>query len=260
MNDTHHWRMITDQNRTYWEAIAADRPGEPIEFFLSGNSALDEAELRLLGDVAGKRVLQLASAIGDEAISFALSGAQVTAVDISSIHVRAGRAKSEAIGVQVELREGDMMALDHDLTAFDVVYICSGGICWVPDIDAWARQVAGRLNPSGTLLVSEHHPLWEVLSVSGDDCLRVSDDYFGTARSGYGDPTKAPQVAQDRICGLPEPHSFVWGLGRVVTAVAQAGLQVTALEEFAAEDMYDGLDSSSAAKIPSAYRLAATRR
>ena len=58
------------------------------------------------------------------------------------------------------------MTLDPAITGFDIIYISWGGVCWAPNINDWARLVAGRLNPGGLLVVSEHHPLWEVLAAT----------------------------------------------------------------------------------------------
>lgn len=89
------------QNREYWEHLAPHRQGEPVQFFLDGGSALTEREIAAVGDVHGRRVLQLACSTGDEALTFAQRGAEVTAVDIAPTHLATGRAKAEALGLDV---------------------------------------------------------------------------------------------------------------------------------------------------------------
>jgi SAM-dependent methyltransferase len=158
---------VVTQNKKYWEFLAPHRSGEPVEFFQDGGSALSEAELAVIGDVQGRRVLQLAGSIGDEGLTFALRGADVTVVDIAPSHLETGRAKAAALGLSVAYIEQDMMRLDPDITGFDIIYISSGGICWAPNISDWAALVADRLNNGGLLVIQEHHPLWEVLTVRG---------------------------------------------------------------------------------------------
>ncbi|HUB41715.1 MAG TPA: class I SAM-dependent methyltransferase [Streptosporangiaceae bacterium] len=131
---------VTRQNAVYWEAIAAHRLGEPVEFFLSGRRALMDEDLAVIGDPAGKRVLQLDSAVGNEAITFAQLGATVTAVDISPTHVANGRAKAAAVGVNVNFTVADMMELPADVDGFDVIYISWGGLCWVPALHLRPRS------------------------------------------------------------------------------------------------------------------------
>ncbi|MBO0812569.1 MAG: AAA family ATPase [Microlunatus sp.] len=250
--------QIVRQNRDYWEALAPHRLGEPVEFFRNGGSALTDAERAALGEVAGRRVLQLACSVGDEALSFAMLGADVTAVDIAPSHLATGRAKAAELGLDVTFAEQDMMILDPAISGFDVVYISWGGLCWVPDLNAWARLVAGRLNPGGILVISEHHPLWEVLTVTGDSRLMISGDYFGSGRIWYADALKAPEIT--RTIGTPDVshRSFVWGIGRVVTAVLDAGLTLTSLQEFGDPTMYPGL-GDAADDLPAIYLLAAVR-
>jgi SAM-dependent methyltransferase len=253
----HPYADVTAQNRNYWEAIAPDRRGEPVAFFESGGSALTPAELAVIGDPAGQRVLQLACSMGDESLTLAQRGAEVTAVDISPTHLGTGRQKASALGLTVDFREQDMMNLDPELTGFDLIYISSGGVCWVPELHAWAADIAARLKPSGQLLINEHHPLWEVLTVTGENELAVSGDYLRPDRPRYTDMLKAPQAAQGRT-GLPDHTSYVWSLGRMVTALLAAGLTIRSLQEAGEPGMYPGL-GESAGRVPATYLLAASR-
>ncbi|TCC59423.1 class I SAM-dependent methyltransferase [Kribbella pittospori] len=250
---------VVVDNQRYWEALAPYRSGESVESLRSGARVLNEHEWAAVGDVRGRRVLQLACSVGDEALTFAQLGAHVTAVDLAPSHLATGRAKAEALGLAVDFQEQDMMNLDPDVTGFDLVFISWGGLCWAPDIDAWARLVAQRLNPGGVLVISEHHPLWEVLTVADQGQLSVSGDYFNSGRDGYVDPLKAPEIT--RSLGVPDlPHrSFVWSIGSVVSAVLAAGLTVRSLQEFAEADMYPGL-GDGAGCIPATYLLTAVRR
>lgn len=249
---------VVNQNRAYWERLASHRMGQPAAFFLEGSSALTEDELAALGDVSGRRVLHLACSTGDESVTFAQRGADVTGVDIAPSHLATARSKSAAVGVPVTFLEQDMMSLDPALTGFDLIYISWGGLCWVPSMTDWTRLVAGRLRPGGMVAISEHHPIWEVLSVVGDGSTAVSSDYFGQGRDGYADPAKAPRITQ-LIGGGDLPHrSFVWSLGAVVTAVVRAGLTVRSLQEFPDSDMYAGL-GRTASYLPATYLLTATR-
>lgn len=138
---------VVRQNRTYWEQLAPHRPGEPIDFFREGGTALTEPELAIIGNVHGRRVLHLACSVGDEALSFAQLGALVTAVDLAPSHLATARAKAEALNLPVEFIEQDMMTLDPAITGFDIIYISWGGLCWVPDITKWTQLVTERLNP-----------------------------------------------------------------------------------------------------------------
>jgi SAM-dependent methyltransferase len=248
---------IIAANRDSWNVIAVRRHGEPPEFYRDGGIALDPIELELAGDVTGKRVLQLACSTGDEVISWTLRGAIACGVDISEVHIGKARAKAAAVGVACELRVGDMFNLPVDLVDLDLIYISGGGICWAPDLQLWARIVADRLKPGGAVLIAEHHPLWETLSVAGENSLAVREDYFQSgAIRPTRDPAKAPIGGRDR--DAPPLQSFLWSLGSVVTALLDAGLRIDALRETPASEMYDGLGDAAAA-LPAVYYVKATR-
>ncbi len=248
--------------RAFWDALAPRRTGEPADFFAAGGTTLSPAELAAAGDVAGQRILQLACSTGDEAISFALLGGQVSAVDAAAAHLDTARAKAAQLDLAMDFRCADMTQLPVELTGIDLIHLSWGVLCWVADLTGFMTQLAGRLAPGGRILIAEHHPLWEVLTVTGDNQLKVSADHFGAGRRGFPDPAKGPQalaVGED-----PEPAwarqvvSQVWGLGAVVSAVLAAGLRIETLDEQPEPEMWPGL-GEPASWLPVTYLLVVSR-
>ncbi|MFF0343267.1 class I SAM-dependent methyltransferase [Kribbella sp. NPDC004875] len=248
---------ITRQNGDYWEAMAAHRRGVTVEYLQSGGEVVSPEELAVIGPVDGRRFLHVAASVGDAALSLALQGARAVAVDIAPSHVETGRAKAAELGIDVEFQVGDMTALRADLTGFDTIYISWGGLCWVPDLRAWVADMATRLTPGGRLVIAEHHPVWEVLSVTGPDQLTLSASYFEQEWIGPRDLAKEPQVVKE--LGLEwRPHkAFVWNLGDVISAFLEAGLVVVALRESQVPQMYAGF--THAGHLPATYVAAAER-
>ena len=250
---------IVHRNAKRWEAMAKHRLGMPLADHRAGVSALDLEELELLGDLRGKRVLHLACAVCDEGITMATRGATVVGVDISETHIRVGKEKANALGVDVALRVGDMMNLDEDLHDFDLVYISTGGICWVPDLDDWLIGVRNALKPGGRLLISEHHPFWEMMGVAGNRKLTVLSDYFGTHDLPViPDTSKAAIGAAETSDNEYTLQSFVWGIGAVVSALIRHDFQIVALMELPYSDMFRGL-GDAADCVPAVYRLMGKR-
>ena len=70
-----------------------------------------ERELRLLGDLRGKRVLDLGCGTGAAAIGFAHQGAIVIALDGSDARLAHARERAEREEVKVEWRKGDLADL-----------------------------------------------------------------------------------------------------------------------------------------------------
>lgn len=244
-------------NAEAWNAIAPMRNGQPPDFYIDGGSALEPVEIELAGAVRGKNVLQLACSTGDEVISWSMLGAIAHGIDISRVHIDKAIAKAAAVGVRCDFRRADMFDLPPDLHDLDLVHISWGGVNWAPDIDAWAQLVADLLKPGGAVLISEMHPLWFALSVTGDNALTVRADYFKKASiPTTWDATKEPVGGREP--DGPVLRSFVWSLGSMVTSLLTAGLRIDALEEHADAENYAGLGAASVA-IPAVYYLKATR-
>lgn len=233
------------------------RPGRPPSFFESGGTTLEDFEVRLAGDVTGKRILQLACSVGDEALSWAALGADVTGIDISEVAIDLARDKSLGAGIAVDFRHADIFDLPADLTGFDLLYCSWGAICWVPDLIVFAGILADRLRPGGSVLLAEHHPVWEVLAVRGSDHLSVHGNYFSrtTPRTDI-DNDKLPTGARDNPAA-PEFSSFVWPTSDVVMSLLDAGLHLDTFFEAPEPDLYPGL--SSAAHLPAIYVIKATK-
>ncbi len=220
---------------------------------------LEPYEIELAGDVAGKRVLQLACSMGDEVLSWANLGAAAIGTDISDVAIVNAQRKAADAGIAAEFRQADMFALPGDLTDLDLVYFSWGAICWVPDLARFAGIVAERLRPGGSVLMSEHHPLWEVLGVRGDNDLTVNGNYFGrTTPDDDNDDDKRPKGARGEP-DAPPLTSFVWPVADVITAFIGADLRIDAFHEHPEPAMYARL-GAAAGHLPATYVIKATRR
>jgi hypothetical protein len=111
-----------------------------------------------------------------------------------------------------------MFDLPIDLIDLDIIYFSWGVICWAPDLNEFARVIAERLRRGGVLLMADHHPVWEVLAVRGDNHLAVAGDYFGRGRrTPDQDDAKRP-VGSRGEAGAPSFSAFVWPTSDVVMA------------------------------------------
>ncbi|MGZ0149846.1 class I SAM-dependent methyltransferase [Kribbella sp. WER1] len=249
---------ITESNRASWNQIHHARPGQTASFFRAGGSTLTAEELAAAGDVRGRRVLHLACSCGDEVLSWAQLGASVTGVDISEIALAMATEKSVAAGIPADFVRADMLALPESLTGFDLIYLSWGAICWVPDLDVFATSVAARLTPGGSVLIAEHHPVWETLAVRGPNQIEITADYFGrTTPLAAVENSKRPTGARDNP-DAPTFQAFIWPPSDVITALLKAGLTLTRFEEAPEPESYAGLGPKASA-LPATYRIVATR-
>lgn len=249
---------VAEANRASWNQIASARHGQPADFFRAGGLALEDFELALAGDVHGQRVLQLACSCGDEVLSWANLGATAIGTDISEVAISMAQQKSIDAGIPADFRRADMYDLPPDLVDLDLIYLSWGAICWAPDLDRLAEILTTRLRPGGSVLLADHHPVWEVLAVRGDNHLAVTGDYFGrTTPRRETDDAKLPAGA--RGTATPPPFkAFVWPTSDVVMALLKAGLRLDAFTESPSPDIYSGL-GPTAAQLPAYYVIKATK-
>ncbi|MBA2782967.1 MAG: SAM-dependent methyltransferase, partial [Rubrobacteraceae bacterium] len=117
-----------------------------------------------------------------------------------------------------------------------------GVICWLPDLGRWAGDIADILNPGGRFVLVDFHPAADIFDKawnhvhdypSGGEPLLLDEGVGDYVAASGGGLTPAGFVDGVRDFENPEGcHLFRWGLGEVVTALAKAGLRITALEEY----------------------------
>ena len=127
-----------------------------------------EADLRLLGPLDGKRVLELGCGGGVTAVAMAKQGARVIGVDESLEQVTQARRLAEREDVKLELHQGDLADLAFvRADAIDVamsIYALGG----VADLDRVFRQVHRVLRPEAPFVVSLPHPAYRAVDSSAD--------------------------------------------------------------------------------------------
>lgn len=261
-------RSEFEANRALWNARVPHHLASrmyDVEGFVAGRNSLTALELELLGDVRGQRVLHLQCHFGQDTLSLARLGAEVTGLDISDVALEearklAARCGLEALWVLSNVVE-HQPALDG---GFDIVFTSYGTIGWLPDLRPWAANIVRYLRPGGRFVFVEFHPaVW----MFDNDFTQVAYSYFNRQtiveeeQGTYADRQAPIQLA-----------SYGWNhdLSEVMTALLEAGLR---LDRFTEQDgsphdcfahtvqgpdgMYriKGLEG----KLPMVYGLVATR-
>lgn len=242
-------RSLREQNRRSWNAVVGaheSHRGDQARLLRAGGTTLFPEELELLGNLAGETLAHLQCNSGGDSLSLAQLGAEVEGVDLSDEAVRAARALSEKTGIPARFERADVNEWLADAARqgrrFDVVYSSYGVVCWLPDLERWATGIAGILRPGGRFVLVDFHPAAEVFDrdwrlvrdyPAGGEPLRLGEgvgDYVGESAGGL-----TPAGFSEGVRGFenPEPcHLFRWGLGELVTALAGAGLRISAFEEY----------------------------
>ncbi len=144
-----------------------------------GAHVADDGELRLCGDLAGKRALELGVADPPNAVTMAVAGAKVIAIDPDGDRLAAVRGAATAAEVHVECRHHQLADLG-DLTSGSVdLVLAVHALGRVDDINRLFRQVHRVLKVGASFVVSLPHPVAAMLDQHGSL----------TARYGATSPT-----------------------------------------------------------------------
>ena len=242
-------RDLREQNRLSWNAVVGaheSHRGDLVRYLRGGGSTLFPEERALLGDLSGRTLAHLHCNSGGDSLSLALLGAAVTGVDISDEAISTARDLSSQTGIPADFVRADVYdwfeKAAREKLSFDVVFSSYGVVCWLPDLDVWARGIAATLEPGGRFVLVEFHPVAEMFDEgwnrayaypSGGKPRLLQEgvgDYVGESGGGL---TPAGFVEGVRDFRNPQRcHLFRWGLGEVVTALARGGLRIVALEEY----------------------------
>jgi len=226
-------------NRLNWDERApahAASPGYHVDRFVQDPAFLSyvvQFDVPRLGDIAGLRGIHLQCHIGTDTISLARLGARMTGLDFSPAALAEARRIAELAGAQVEFVQADVYDAESVLgeSGFDFVYTGVGALCWLPDIRRWAQTVSGLLRPGGRLFIREGHPvLWSLDEERGDQLLVVNYPYFEMPEPDVFEDA-GTYVETDTVFRHTTTHTWNHGLAEIITALLEAGMEITALEE-----------------------------
>jgi len=198
-----------------------------VEGFLKGRSSLNDIELALLGDVAGKSILHLQCHFGQDTLSLGRLGARVTGADLSEAAISKARELNNKLELDGRFICADLYELPNVLEdKFDIVFTSYGTIGWLPDIERWAGVVAHYMKPGGRFVFADFHPVMWMFS---NDFTRVEYSYFnGEPIVETLDGTYADKSAPIKATEIGWNH----GLAEVVNALKTAGLNILDFREY----------------------------
>jgi ubiquinone/menaquinone biosynthesis C-methylase UbiE len=183
-------------NRRWWDGEADEYHAEHGRFlgaadFVWCPERLREADVRLLGDVSDRRILEVGCGGAMCSRWLATQGARPVASDLSAGMLRHARAYNEATGIDVPLVQADAQHLPFADASFEIAFTSFGAVPFVADSPRLMREVARVLRPGGRWVYSTTHPLrWSFPDDPGPDGL--------TATMPYWDRSPYAEYAQDQ--------------------------------------------------------------
>ena len=183
----------------------------PTDVVRYGPDVGGEDELRLLGNLSGKRVLDLGCGGGQNLVALARAGAHAIGLDSSQEQLAAAKRLAEHQGVRVEVHRGDLADLAF-LRAESVDLAFSAyGLSRVEDLNRLFRQVHRVLRQGAPFVFSIEHPLSSILEGAPSGPAAVRRSYFdpGSAvpfRHTLAELFSGLSRAKFRVDALVEPE------------------------------------------------------
>ncbi len=234
----HSWNRATTQHHTH-------RP-DIIEKYQAGKNGLYPEEIALLGDIVGKNLVHLQCNDGQDSVSIAKHlGAIVTGVDISDTAIAFAQRLSAETNIPATFIRSDIFSwFEENTIQYDVVFTSYGAINWLSDIRIWGKGIAKSLKAGGQFVLMEFHPFMLMHLSPNDDSgeWQLSADYMGgkpiEEQWGVGDyvgesgSTREENIERGTFQNPDPAYEFPWGVADLVTALLDAGLTLTHLQEF----------------------------
>lgn len=210
------WDSAAHGWQTWWET------------FERGAQKLSDRMVELAQIKSGHRVLDLATGIGEPAVTAARHvrpAGSVLAADISAQMLRIARSRAASLGLQdiMEFKEGDVETLDLQGSTFDAV-LSRWGLMFLPNLVATLKSMREVLVPDGIISAA----VW-----SAPSKVPLLDTAFSTVRRYVG-VTPASNI--------PGPFSLA-DADALQHSFIQAGFRDVYIERFTVTFSFDSPES-----------------
>lgn len=221
-------------NRKLWDRWTHEHEASAfydVAGFKAGRDTLRSVEVNELGDVAGKSLLHLQCHFGLDTLSWARRGALVTGTDLSPESIALARSLSRELEIPAKFVCCDLYDLPSNLEGeFDIVFTSYGVLHWLRDLRPWGRIIARFLKAGGIFYIVEDHPTFRMFTAENGTQIKLENPYFFSETPNYNEITGSYATGfQGETATF-----YMWdhGLGDVLNALIEAGLQIEFLHEF----------------------------
>lgn len=149
--------------------------------------------LRELGDLKGKRILDVGAGLGESSVYFALQGAHVTTIDLSSEMVALAKSLAKRHGVEIQGLVGSAEQLPVARGSYDIVY-AANILHHIQDKDAFLKRVSDALVPGGKFAAFDplrYNPVinvyrWMATKVRTEDEMPLGFEFLDQLKRYFG--------------------------------------------------------------------------
>jgi len=185
-------------NRRDWDAYADEYQATHGAFlrdvgFVWGPEGVDEEEVGALGDVRGRRILEIGCGAAQCARWLVSRGATAVGIDLAERQLQHARRIDDATGIRVPVVGGTATHLPFADSTFDGAFSSFGALQFVADIEQAVGEVARVLRVGGRFAFSITHPIrWSMPDDPTREGLVVTSSYWD--RTPYVEEDESGQV------------------------------------------------------------------
>lgn len=185
-----------------------------------GPYAPNENKLRLLGNIRGKKILEIGCGGGQCSIAFAKQGAKCTGLDLSKEQLKHAEKLAKKNKVFVKFIKHDIQTLKGFKSNIYDIAFSAFALQYVPDLTKCFKEVSRVLKKGGLFVFSFGHPFY----------LSISPKTFKVEKS-YN---KTGKIEEMEIWSDGSKHKFVEykrKIGEIFDSLLKAGFSIERIIE-----------------------------
>ncbi|MCG3460639.1 class I SAM-dependent methyltransferase [Xenorhabdus bovienii] len=227
------------KNIQFWDELAKihfDKSDYNIDSYDPQKYKLKSIEISELGNLTGKKVLHLQCHIGLDSFAIEMLGANVTAIDYSSVAIDTAKCIKRKFGLKTKLYCANVYDLSSlNLGEFDFIFTSYGVIIWIQHLNLWAKTISSHLKSGGEFIIIDEHPFARMLSNPSQDNTSFNNSFISFHHLS-GDPIKAnykySYANRDVLLKNQEQYVYFHSLSEIITSLINEDMQLMKFKEF----------------------------
>lgn len=235
-------KEYTEANRAAWNEVIplhqnAAKGKWDDAFKKPGYVCMSDLEVDLIKriGIAGMSVAHLCCNNGVELLSLKNLGAEeCVGFDISEAAIQEARERASKCQIDCQFVLSDIYDIGPEYEErFNLVYISSGSLGWLPDLKLFFAKAEAMLDENGLIFIHEIHPFSEMLLFDNDkseEVLRIVEPYFKTGP--YIDYGGLDYVGGVKYDSNKPQYWFVHTMSDIVMGLVDNSISIEYLSEF----------------------------
>lgn len=172
---------MSKETKKWWEYASKYYQEEckiPIDIHY-GPGSPNEDYYKLLGNLKGKKVLEIGCGGAQCGIAMAKRGAKVTGIDISTEQLKFAKALAEKNKVNIKFYQGDIRKLSQIKCNTQDIVFTAWALHYVDNLLSCFKEARRVLKEGGLFVLSLDHPFYRTID---SKTLKLKSSYFKTGK------------------------------------------------------------------------------